>query len=89
MELPAPVTLTIDGAELVLDNLTPVFIDDSARKLVLARLHPALRPLMLWRGENYDEIGDWTQAQAEAKILELLGDNQQEALHALSGFTLA
>ena len=89
MELATPVTLTIAGEELVLDTLAPVFIDDSARKLVLARLHPVLRPLMLWRGANYDEIGDWTQAQAESKILELLGDNQQETLQALSGFTVA
>jgi hypothetical protein len=89
MELATPVTLTVDNAELTLTQLEPVLIDDSARKLVLARLHPVLRPIMLWRGANYDEIGDWTQAQAEAKILELLGDNQQEALHALSGFTVA
>lgn len=89
MELATPVTLTVDGVEFTLAQLEPVFIDDSARKLVLARLHPALRPLMLWRGENYAEIGDWTQAQAEAKILELLGENQQAALQALSGFTVA
>jgi hypothetical protein len=60
-----------------------VFIDDPLRKLVLARLHPALRPLMLWRGDAYDAVGDWTQAQAEAKILELLGENQQATLQSL------
>ena len=89
MQLSQPTTITIGAEELIFDNLSPVLIDDSARKLVLARLHPALRPLMLWRGDGYDEIGDWTQAQAEAKILELLGANQQEALQALSGFTVA
>jgi hypothetical protein len=83
MELVTPVTLTVNGAELVLERLDLVFIDDSARKLVLARLHPALRPLMLWRGDAYDAVGDWTQAQAEAKILELLGENQQETLQSL------
>lgn len=83
MKLATPVTLTVDGTELVLDSLAPVFIDDSARKIVLARLHPVLRPLMLWRNDAYDTIGDWTQAQAEAKILELLGENQQETLQRL------
>jgi hypothetical protein len=82
MELVTPVALTVDGVELALDRLAPVFIDDSARKIVLARLHPAFRPIMLWRRETYDAIGDWTQAQAEAKIIELLGDNQQETLHS-------
>ena len=82
MELVTPVTLVVDGAELVLERLDLVFIDDSLRKLVLARLHPAFRPIMLWRRETYDAIGDWTQAQAEAKILEMLGDNQQETLQS-------
>lgn len=72
MELATPVTFTVDGTELTLTRLDPVLIDDSGRKLVLARLHPAVRPLLLWRGEEYDEIGDWTQAQAETRILELL-----------------
>jgi hypothetical protein len=83
MELAAPATLTIDGTELTLTQLDPVFIDDSARKLVLARLHPALRPLMLWRGDDYSMIGDWTQAQAETRIAELLGDDQAAGLQAL------
>jgi hypothetical protein len=83
MELVSPVTLTGGSAELVLDSLAPVFIDDSARKLVLARLHPALSPLMLWRGDDYDAIGDWTQAQAEARILERLGADVQTGLQSL------
>jgi hypothetical protein len=83
MELSEPVTLAVNGAEFTLEQFDPVFIDDSARKLVLARVHPALRPLMLWRGAEYDAIGDWTQAQAEARILEQLGDNVQTGLQAL------
>lgn len=26
----------------------------------------------LWEGESYKEIGDWTQAQAEARLVEVL-----------------
>jgi hypothetical protein len=83
MELVTPVTLTVNSADFVLERLDPVFIDDSLRKLVLARLHPALSPLMLWRGDEYTAIGDWTQAQAEARILERLGDDVQTGLQAL------
>jgi hypothetical protein len=83
MELVTPVTLIVDGAERVLERLDLVFIDDLARKIVLVRLHPASRPLLVWRGDAYDAVGDWTQAQAEAKILELLGENQQETLQSL------
>lgn len=28
--------------------------------------------LMLWSGDAYDEIGNWTQAQANARVLTLL-----------------
>lgn len=84
MQLLQPVTLTVAGAELVLDHLDPVIIDDSGRKFILARLHPASSPLMLWRGADYDTAGDWTQAQAEARITELLGEDQQAALQALT-----
>jgi hypothetical protein len=80
MELATPATVTVDGTELTLERLNPVFIDDSARKIVLARVHPAIRPILLWHGDAYDAIGDWTQAQAEATILELLGADPQETL---------
>lgn len=83
MELVTPATLTVDGAELVLDNLAPVFIDDPAHKIVFARLHPALRPLPLWRNDDYVVVGDWTQEQAEARILEQLGGDVQIGLQAL------
>jgi hypothetical protein len=83
MELATPVTLTVDAEELTLTQLEPVLIDDSAHKLVLARLHPALRPLLLWRGDDYAMIGDWTQSQAETRIAELLGDDQAAGLQSL------
>ena len=83
MQLPTPVTLTVGAEELTLTQLDPVLIDDSAHKLVVARLHPALRPLHLWRGLAYDDIGNWTQEQAEAEIVAQLSDDPQTALQAL------
>jgi hypothetical protein len=83
MQLPTPVTLTVGAEELTLMQLDLVLIDDSARKLVLARLHPALRPILLWREQAYDAAGDWTQAQAEAEIVLQLGEDLQTALQAL------
>ena len=83
MQLSTPVTLTVAGQELTLDTLDLIIIDDAARKFVVARLHPAFRPLPLWRGADYDTAGDWTQAQAEARILELIGSDIQVGLQAL------
>ena len=83
MQLSTPVTLTVADQELTIEKLEPIIIDDSARKFIVARLHPVLRPLPLWRGAEYDAAGDWTQAQAEARILELVGSDVQAGLQAL------
>jgi hypothetical protein len=83
MQLTTPVTLTVAGEALTLDKLEPVIIDDVARKFVVVRLHPAFRPLPLWRGSDYDAAGDWTQEQAESRILDLLGSDIAVGLQAL------
>lgn len=83
MELATPVTVTIAGVTTTFSSLAPVIIDDAAHKIVVARLHPALRPFPLWRGSEYDAAGDWTQAQADARIMELLGSDVQAGLQAL------
>jgi hypothetical protein len=63
------------GDPLVLNDLDVVIFDHESRKLVLAKVHPAANLLPLWRGPDYDAVGDYTQAQVEAKIKELLGEN--------------
>jgi hypothetical protein len=83
MQLSTAVTLTVADKELTLATLDLIIIDDSAHSVVVARLHPVLRPLPLWRGAEYATIGDWTQAQADARILELLGSDIQAGLQAL------
>lgn len=83
MQLAAPVTLTIAGNQVEIAQLAPLLIDDTARSVVVARLHPTFRPLFLWRGAEYAAVGDWTQAQADARILDLLGSDIQAGLQAL------
>jgi hypothetical protein len=83
MELPAPVTITVESTPFTLTRFDTIFIDDPTHKRTVVRLHSALRFLELWRGADYDAVGDWTQAQAEAKILELLGENLQVGLQNL------
>jgi hypothetical protein len=60
------------------------FINDSPKdKTVIAQVYPLdsvnetviqgqVRFLTLWEGTEYDSIGNWTQAQAESRIIELL-----------------
>lgn len=83
MLLNTPVMLTINDEQVEISTLDILTMDHESRKLVLARLGPMFVPLVLWRGNDYDTAGDYTQAQVEAKILELLGDSQQDKLQSL------
>jgi hypothetical protein len=81
MILDNPITIdTGSGDPIILNEVDVFLIDHSSRKIVLAKLHPALGPLVLWRGKEYDEIGDYTQLQVESKIKELLVANPNAGL---------
>ena len=84
MLLATPVTLEVLGETLILNALRPTFVDNTERRVVLAQLYANARPLVLWRDAAYDAVGDWTEAQAAARIIELLGENQQASLQALA-----
>jgi hypothetical protein len=83
MKLNNPITVNANGSEIVLDDLDIVIFDHPSRKTVLVRLHPAARPLMVWRGPEYDNAGDYTQAQLEDRVLEVLGEDLQNGLQNL------
>jgi len=83
MILQTPIMLMINNEQVETSNLDIILIDHQSRKLVLARLGPMLAPLVLWNKEAYDSVGDYTQAQVEDRILELLGDNPQYKLQSL------
>jgi len=91
------ITLTIGNRNIEIDGLSLLLTDDSFGKNVSCRLlltktmpngksRPIplpLKPLTLWSGEEYDNIGDYTQAQAEDRVLELLGSNIEETLASM------
>lgn len=76
MKLDNVVTINLgSGDPLVLNDLDVVIFDHESRKLVLVKVHPTANLLPLWRGPDYDAVGDYTQAQVEDRIKELLGPN--------------
>lgn len=94
MNLPNPVTIQPpsfirkDGAvrvqpPITLSSLDVTIIDSATRKSVVAIIRPCPQPLVLWTNEAYDAAGDYTQAQVEAKILELLGSDVKSSLEKL------
>ena len=83
MILQTPITLMINNEQVETSNLDILIMDHQSRKIVLARIGPAFMPLVLWRGNDYDTAGDYTQTQVEDRILELLGENPQVRLQSL------
>jgi hypothetical protein len=94
MNLPSPVTIqppsfTRSTGEvrtfkpITLTELDVTLIDNAKRKRCEARIRPCPQPLVLWTGAAYDAAGDYTQAQAESRILELLGPDIKAGLEAL------
>lgn len=68
---------------VTLNELDVTIIDNSKRKSVVVQIRPVPRPLVLWSGNDYDSAGDYTQAQVEARINELLGNDPKVVLEGL------
>lgn len=94
MNLPNPITITPPSFTrsngevrtfnpITLNKLDVTIIDNNRRKSVVVQIRPVPRPLVLWEKEAYDLAGDYTQAQVEARILELLGNDPKSVLEGL------
>ena len=70
-----PLVITLPGATIVTPavSVTSVtverIVDLPSQKIVRAFVRELSRPLVLWEGDAYDAVGDWTQAEANAQII--------------------
>ena len=71
---PLNVVISADKTISVKD-LPLVIVDVQKSKKCFAQSAPFYKTVTLWEGEAYDSIGEYTQAQAESRFLELLGEN--------------
>jgi hypothetical protein len=94
MNLPAPITIqppTITRSTgevrvqkpITLTELDITIIDNARRKRCEVRIRHCPKLLVLWDKAAYDAAGDYTQAQVEARILELLGPDIKAGLEQL------
>jgi hypothetical protein len=58
-------------------------IDVPGLKIVMANLVETVFPLVLWRGEEYDQVGNWTDEQTAARASELLNSLTEEDFEKL------
>jgi hypothetical protein len=68
---------------ITLSELDITLIDNNKRKRCEVRIRPCPYSLLLWTNNDYDAIGDYTEAQVEARVLELLGSDIKAGLEAL------
>jgi hypothetical protein len=68
---------------ITLSELDITLIDNNKRKRCEVRIPPCPYSLLLWTNNDYDAIGDYTEAQVEARVLELLGSDIKAGLEAL------
>lgn len=84
-----PPTITRSDGEvrvqkpITLTELDITIVDNKKRKICEVRIRPCPYTLILWSGDDYDVIGDYTQEQVEARVLELLGSNLKVGLETL------
>ena len=94
MQLSSPVTITPPSftrstgevrtfQPITLTELDITIIDNAKRRSCVAQIRPCPRPIVLWEKATYDAVGDYTQAQVEARVLELLGSNPKATLEGL------
>jgi len=74
-------TITYDP--ITTDELDITIIDEPSAKLCAVMIVKCQLPLLLWSQESYDAAGDYTQAQLEARVIEVLGDDPKSVLENL------
>lgn len=79
----------INPTLISLDNLEFIFTDNPGFKTISARTQklPQIN-IIIWNNQEYNQIGDWTKKQAEAKIKVLMGDDPAKYLRSLYPKTL-
>jgi hypothetical protein len=72
----SPIALTspkvVSPAIVVTEVTIERLVDLPNKKIVRAFCKELPQPINLWEGEAYDAIGNWTQAQAEVRLAEIL-----------------
>jgi hypothetical protein len=94
MILPSPITIqpppfvnskgqSKPFPEMKFAELDFTISDNATRKIARAGIRRCPFAVTLWDGAAYDAAGDYTQAQAEARLLEVLGPDVKAGLEAL------
>jgi hypothetical protein len=83
MQLAKEISIAVRGGAIISRRwFTLVLIDNAEQRVVKALLLPAHATLTLWSGDEYTAAGDYTQQDAQDRVLEILGDRPELILNA-------
>ena len=92
--LESPITVNIpsikksDGtikhfAPVVLNSIDYIVTYDNTARVAMAIIKGVNRPIALWKGEEYDAIGQFTDEDVDARVSQILGSNPASAISDL------
>lgn len=70
-------------APVVLNNIDYIVSYDNTRKVATAIIKGVNRPVVLWQGQAYDSIGQFTDQDVDARVSQILGSNPAKAISDL------
>ena len=68
-----PISIVFNERRPITEVSVDHYIDLPDSKKIIVFLHQFSNPIELWVGMEYDIIGDWTEKQAEERLVEILG----------------
>ncbi len=75
------ITITLQSAQV--DTSKYVLSDDPTNKRVTVTFEGLYVPIVIWEGEAYTAAGDYTHAQVDARITEVLGADPAATISSL------
>jgi hypothetical protein len=78
----------ITPAPIVLDELKITILDNLPNKTIYAQIVGIPLPILLFSGQEYENLGEWSRQQVLDKLTEKFGDNVAKFLRSLFPKTL-
>lgn len=67
-----PIVKEIPARQIKISELTIVSINDSSADKKVTAITKEMGSILLWEGAAYDAAGQWTDADVQARLIELL-----------------
>lgn len=78
-----PINPSLSPRDVKVEKIDFSVTYDNARKVAFATIKPFMRNVTLWSGDEYDKAGQFTDADVDAKMKQIVGKDAKAFLQAL------